>query len=110
MNLQTSISQQQLQYDSVTLGRKIFVFVMFVASVVLASSALKSGNILLMVGFVSVPFLLMLISRPDISLVFAVLLDSSSLQFPGVSETSLGLVAKVVLLQPFLRLFIGPTI
>lgn len=82
--------------DAVTVNRTVLVAFGFIATVVLAGWAIKTGSMSLMLGVVALPFVLILMNRPDIAFVMAFLMDATGMAIPGITYTSLGLLAKVV--------------
>lgn len=93
-------------FDEMQVNRAMWVTLAFIGTVVLAGFSIKTGNPLLMSGFVALPFALMLMYRPDIAFLIVFVLDATDMQIPGVSYTTLGLVAKVVLIATFLLAFL----
>jgi hypothetical protein len=87
--------------DQVTLSRNLNLFLVFIATVIIAGYAVKSGNPIIMLGFVAMPFVFMLMNRPELTFALAVILDASSIDIPGVSFTSVGVLAKLILLGAF---------
>jgi hypothetical protein len=77
----------------------------FVATVVMAGFTLKTGNLLMMAGFVALPFVIMLMYRPDVAFVMAFVMDATGMGVPGVSYSTLGLLAKLVVIVTALMAF-----
>lgn len=87
--------------DPVRVQRGLVTFLLFVLTIVAATFALRSGSPMLMAGLVALPFAFMLMSRPQDAFVLALLLDATLLPIPGVSYTTLGMIAKILLIGVF---------
>lgn len=83
--------------DQVKLERTLLLLFGVVSSVVLGYYTIRSGNPFLMFGFVSLPFLLMLMNRPDIGVVLALIMDATGLPMPGAPHVLMGAVFKVII-------------
>lgn len=105
-NSQSNIRVDRI--DHISLSRNLLILVGVFGTVLLAFFAIKSGNPMFMVGLVALPFLLMLMYRPDIAFVMAMMMDATGMPIPGVSYTTLGLIAKVVVIgAACLAFFLG---
>lgn len=92
--------------DAVQLGRSLGIGFAFIAAVVSAGYALASGKTVFMLGIVALPFLFMLMSRPDGAFVIAFILSATGMAIPGVSYTTLGLPMQVIVIASSLLLFV----
>ncbi len=84
--------------DQVKLQRSLVLILGFISTVVLAGYTVKSGNPLFMIGFVVLPFAIMLLNKPELLLVMAVTMGASQISVPGMSYTTLGVFAKLLLI------------
>jgi hypothetical protein len=84
--------------DHVALVKQLVVMFLVVAVVFSASFVIKTGNSMYMAAFVALPFALMLMHRPRLTLVGAILLNATNLPLPGnIASTQLGFLGFGVL-------------
>lgn len=84
--------------DTTKLNRSLVTLVLFVGTIFIAIYTIMTGNPVLMLGFVVLPFVLMLLNRPELVFVIAVILDATKIPMPFVSGATLGLFAKMLLI------------
>ena len=88
---------QRQQIDSVILSRKLTILFFFIMTVVASFFVLKTGNRLFMVMLVALPFGLILMRSPSITLVMALILNATLLPVPGLASNQFGFVGLVIL-------------
>ena len=94
--------------DQVKLQRNALVTLLMVLAIIIAFMAFKTGNLIIMAGFVALPFVLLLMCRPEVAFIIAIMLDATRMQVPGISYTTLGLIAKVIVIgSAFLATMLG---
>lgn len=98
MNGPTNNTMRSSTVDNTKITRILVVSLLFVLTVGLGHYAVRSGNPVLMLGLLVLPFVLMLIKEPALVLTFSVLMDATGIGVPGVSYTTLGLLAKLLLI------------
>ena len=91
--------------DVVSLKRNLIITLGFILTVVLSCLTVISGNPLFMLAFVALPLILILLYYPSIAFVMAFIMDATGMAIPGVSYTTLGLVAKLIVLLTFILAF-----
>ena len=91
--------------DVVSLKRNLIITLGFILTVVLSCLTVISGNPLFMLAFVALPLILILLYYPSIAFVMAFIMDATGMAIPGVSYTTLGLVAKLIVLLTFTLAF-----
>ena len=65
--------------DPLKIKRYLIVSLLFLASVFIANYTIRSGNIIYMMGFIVLPFLIMLISKPQFCFISAVVLAPANI-------------------------------
>ena len=88
--------------DQVGLFRGLIVSLLIVLTVLFGFLTVKMGNPILMAGLLILPFALMLMRYPGAVLVLAFVMDASGISIPGLSFTTAGLLAKLLLIGIFL--------
>jgi hypothetical protein len=84
--------------DAVQLKRTLILWVGILGTIVFASYALKTGNVLYMTAFVALPFVLMLIDRPDIAFLLGVVADLSRIPIGDIQYLTLGVLAQLLVI------------
>ena len=84
--------------DVIKLQRNLFVLLGFLGSVGLAAFTLKSGNMMMMAGFLVLPFALMLMNRPDLAFLMGVIADASEITVGGINYLTLGVLTQVLVI------------
>ena len=84
--------------DATVLMRKGITLLLVLATVFAGFYAVKMHNPLLTAGMLILPFALILMNYPQFTLVLAVVMDASGLSIPGLSFTTAGLLAKLLLI------------
>jgi hypothetical protein len=92
--------------DEVRLMRGLVTVLLLIGTIISAAFAIRSGSLALMIGLIALPFAIMLMHRPQETFVLALILDATGMAIPGVSYTSLGLIAKVLLIVIFAMGFV----
>jgi hypothetical protein len=96
------------QVDHIFLGRKLALIAGLIFTVVIACYTVKSGNQLFMFGFVALPFILMLMNRPGLTLVLSLILDATNIPIPLINSGTLGVLGKTLLIAvAFLGVLLG---
>jgi hypothetical protein len=88
----------QSNMDGVVLKRQGITLFLILSTVIVGFFAVRMNNPIFTIGLLVLPFALMLMYRPQIALVLAVIMDASGLSIPGLSFTTAGLLAKVLLI------------
>ncbi len=88
--------------DAAVLSRRLVEAFLFLLSVIASFYVLKTGNRILMIGLVALPFVLMLMNAPHLTLIMAIVLDATNLPVPGLSSSTLGYLAKFVLVMTYI--------
>jgi hypothetical protein len=74
--------------DEVRLRRSLVSVLLFIAVIVLAGFILRTGNLAYMAGFVALPFLIILLRRPDVAVVLGLACQIVSIRFLPILEAS----------------------
>lgn len=98
MNGPTNNTMRSSTVDNIKITRFLVVSLLFVITVVSAHFSVKKGSPILMFGIVVLPFVLMLMRHPALLLTFAVVMDATGFPVPGLSYTTLGLLAKLLMI------------
>lgn len=94
--------------DPVAFSRQLMVSFLFIVTVVFSGFAVKSGNVVFMVGLVGLPFALILMSRSRLALILALIFNASQIPMPGFHAGSLGLLFQLILIVTyFAGVFVG---
>ena len=88
--------------DQVRLFRGLIVSLLIALAVIFGFLTVKMGNPILMIGLLVLPFALMLMRYPGAVLTLAFVMDASGISIPGLSFTTAGLLAKLLLIGIFL--------
>ena len=88
--------------DPVKLNRSLITVLAFLASVALAFFTIKTGNIVLMAGFLALPFVLMLMNRPDVAFLMGVIADASEINIAGLHYFTLGVLTQIIVVASVL--------
>jgi hypothetical protein len=87
--------------DEVRINRGLVTFILFVLTIVAAVYTIRTGNRVLMIGLVAVPFVIMMMGRPRETFVLVLVLGATRIPVPGMSYTTLGLLPQVLLIGIF---------
>jgi hypothetical protein len=94
--------------DETRVKRFLVVAFFFLLAVASAFWTLKSGNKLFMAAVIAVPFVIMLMEKPMLTFVLAVVLDATMIPVPGATQATVGILAKLILIgTTLLGLFMG---
>ncbi len=97
-SMQHKVSTRKSTVDPVQVQRNLLIGSGFLGTVLVAAFTIKTGQLVFMLGFVILPFALMLMNKPSLALVLALILDATGIPLPGVSGGTLGLAAKLLLI------------
>lgn len=84
--------------DPTKLNRSLVQALLFVIAVFASFFAIKRGSPLFMAGLIALPFVLMLLEAPRLTLVMSVILNATQLPLPGkIASTQLGFMGFALL-------------
>lgn len=108
MNMNPVSNRNATGVDSAILMRQLVTFMLFVGTIVAAGYVLTTGNMVYMLGVVALPFVLMLMQKPTMMLVMALVLNATLLPVPGLKASMIGLLAELLFVGTFfLGVFMG---
>lgn len=86
------------QVDATVLMRKGITVLLVLVGVITGFYAIKMNNPFMTAGLLVLPFTLMLMHYPQITLILAVAMDASGMSIPGLTSVTAGLPAKLLLI------------
>jgi len=92
--------------DSILIKRSLLIWLGFLGTVLLAGFTVKSGNVLLIAGFLVLPFALMLMNRPDIAFLFGVIADTSKIPIGNIQYLTLGVLTQLLIIAAALLVWV----
>lgn len=102
------LSQKSVYINEATILRRIIPILLFIITLVLCFMTIRIGNRILMIGLIGLPFALIAISYPKITLTSVLILNASGIPVPQVPGATIGIFAQLIFAVTFvLGILIG---
>ena len=95
------LSQKSVYINEATILRRIIPILLFIITLVLCFMTIRIGNRILMIGLIGLPFALIAISYPKITLTSVLILNASGIPVPQVPGATIGIFAQLIFAVTF---------